>query len=197
MVLEGTKPHPNPKEALEQYTIPARTAAEILFLAQAVHGDLEGKRVADLGCGTGRLSIGAALLGAELVVGVDIDPEAIAVAARNGESVGVKGIQWVVSDISTLRGLFDTVIQNPPFGVRRRGADRRFLERALELGRVIYSLHKSDPDGRGFIKRLVEKQGGAITHLYQMDMYIPPTFDFHIRRRHRVAVDLYRVVRDA
>jgi predicted RNA methylase len=27
-----------------------------------------------------------------------------------------------------------------------------------------------------------------------MDMYIPPTFDFHVERRHRVAVDLYRVV---
>ncbi|MEM3439536.1 MAG: METTL5 family protein [Candidatus Bathyarchaeia archaeon] len=195
--MEEIKPHPNPKEALEQYTIPARTAAEILFLAQAVHGDLEGKRVADLGCGTGRLSIGAALLGAELVVGVDIDPEAIAVATRNSESVGVRGIQWVISDISALRGTFDTVIQNPPFGVRRRGADRAFLEKALELGRVIYSLHKSDPDSREFIKRLVEKQGGAITHLYQMDIYIPPTFDFHIKRKHRVAVDLYRVVRHA
>ncbi|MEM3462113.1 MAG: METTL5 family protein [Candidatus Bathyarchaeia archaeon] len=195
--MEEIKPHPNPKEALEQYTIPARTAAEILFLAQSVHGDLEGKRVADLGCGTGRLSIGAALLGAELVVGVDIDPEAIAVATRNSESVGVRGIQWVISDISALRGTFDTVIQNPPFGVRRRGADRAFLEKALELGRVIYSLHKSDPDSREFIKRLVEKQGGAITHLYQMDIYIPPTFDFHIKRKHRVAVDLYRVVRHA
>jgi putative methylase len=192
--LEGVRPHPNPKEALEQYTIPARAAAEILFIAQAIHGDLEGKSVADLGCGTGRLSIGAALLGAEFVVGVDIDPEAIAVAARNGESVGIRGIQWVVSDISALRGEFDTVIQNPPFGVRRRGADREFLEKAIELGRVVYSLHKSDPDSRGFIKRLVEKHGGAVTHLYQMDMYIPPTFDFHVERRHRVAVDLYRVV---
>ena len=195
--MERTSPHPSPKESLEQYTIPAETAAEVLFLAQAGHGDLEGRKVADLGCGTGRLSIGAALLGAEFVVGVDLDPEAIAVAVRNGELAGAPGIQWAISDISALRGEFDTVIQNPPFGVRRRGADRKFLVRALELGRVVYSLHKSDPGGRGFIKRIVERHGGAITHLYQMDMYLPPIFDFHRERRHRVAVDLYRVVRCA
>ena len=40
-------------------------------------GDIEGKTVCDLGCGTGVLAIGAALLGADRVKGVDSDPKAV------------------------------------------------------------------------------------------------------------------------
>ena len=46
-------------------------------------GDFEGKRVIDLGAGTGMLSIGAALLGASHVLALDIDPEALEVAQQN------------------------------------------------------------------------------------------------------------------
>ena len=42
-----------------------------------------GSRVLDVGCGSGILSIAAALLGAEDVLGVEIDPDAVAVAAEN------------------------------------------------------------------------------------------------------------------
>jgi ribosomal protein L11 methyltransferase len=52
--------------------------------------DLEGREVADIGCGTGILAIAAAARGAR-VLAVDIDPEAVEVtgenAARNGVSV--------------------------------------------------------------------------------------------------------------
>lgn len=43
----------------------------------------EGDKVLDVGCGSGILSIAAALLGAEDVLGVDIDPVAVEVAAEN------------------------------------------------------------------------------------------------------------------
>ncbi len=42
-----------------------------------------GSRVAEPGCGTGVLSLAAALAGAETVTGTDIDPAAIAAAHRN------------------------------------------------------------------------------------------------------------------
>lgn len=48
-----------------------------------------GERVYDLGCGSGILSIIAALLGAEQVVGIDIDPNAADIAARNAARNGV------------------------------------------------------------------------------------------------------------
>lgn len=42
--------------------------------------------VLDVGTGSGILSIGAALLGAKDVLGIDIDPEAVAIAKRNVEA---------------------------------------------------------------------------------------------------------------
>jgi ribosomal protein L11 methyltransferase len=49
--------------------------------------DLDGKRVADVGCGSGILGIAAKKLGAE-VLGVDIDPVALAVTRENAERNG-------------------------------------------------------------------------------------------------------------
>ncbi|CCQ09527.1 Ribosomal protein L11 methyltransferase [Pseudoalteromonas luteoviolacea B = ATCC 29581] len=50
--------------------------------------DLSGKTVVDFGCGSGILGIAALKLGAQRVIGIDIDPQAIAAtkdnAARNG-----------------------------------------------------------------------------------------------------------------
>ncbi|QIA62239.1 50S ribosomal protein L11 methyltransferase [Vibrio astriarenae] len=50
--------------------------------------DLEGKTVIDFGCGSGILAIAAIKLGAEKVIGIDIDPQALLAskdnAARNG-----------------------------------------------------------------------------------------------------------------
>jgi ribosomal protein L11 methyltransferase len=47
--------------------------------------------VLDIGCGSGVLSIAAALLGAEFVLGVDIDEEAVSAATSNVESNGLSG----------------------------------------------------------------------------------------------------------
>ncbi|MEM2102984.1 MAG: 50S ribosomal protein L11 methyltransferase, partial [Candidatus Bathyarchaeia archaeon] len=89
--------HPSPKAYLEQYMIPSETAAEILYLAAYTYDDVIGKTVIDLGCGTGRLAIAAALLGARNAVGVDIDKIAIKEAMKNAERLGVKTkIDWIV-----------------------------------------------------------------------------------------------------
>ena len=51
--------------------------------------DMTGKRVLDLGCGSGILGIGAAVLGAESVVGCDIDPKCPDVAGANAAMNGI------------------------------------------------------------------------------------------------------------
>lgn len=51
----------------------------------------ESDKVLDVGCGSGILSIAAALLGAKDVLGVDIDPVAVEVAAENIALNGVSG----------------------------------------------------------------------------------------------------------
>lgn len=78
-----------PNVELEQYPTPPEIAAHMLMAAEA-EGDLgEDKLVADLGCGGGILGIGAACLGAEHVLLVDIDPKALEVAAENVEELEV------------------------------------------------------------------------------------------------------------
>jgi putative methylase len=192
--ISEIEPHPTPKAYLEQYTIPPEVAAEILYTAAYIYDDIINKTVVDLGCGTGRLAIGAALLGAREATGVDIDRVAVTVAQKNAEKMGVREkTRWIVADIDAVQGFFHAVLQNPPFGVQRREADRKFIKKSLELGHRIYSLHKSGKRNREFIKRFIERNGGRITGIFPMNLDIPRTFEFHTKRKHRVKVDLYRV----
>lgn len=67
--LEEIETFENPKIELEQYTTTPHIAACILHTAQNVYGDITDKAIADLGCGSGVLCIGAALLGAKYCTG--------------------------------------------------------------------------------------------------------------------------------
>lgn len=211
LALSKIQPYSKPAPDLEQYTISADVAATMLYIAAYSHGNIVNKRVVDLGCGTGRLAIGAALLGAKEVVGVDIDRNAVEVASNCAEKFDLrKKTQWIITDIDSVNGHFDTVLQNPPFGVQKRGADRKFVVKALELGSVIYSLHKR-PDhdsallkelktcGDGaiqvssssFMERFVEENGGTVDSVYALLMTIPHMFSFHSQKKHEFVVDLY------
>ena len=89
-VLSKIEAHPLPKVYLEQYTTPSSVVAETLYLAAYVYDDIIGKTVVDLGCGTGRLAIGAALLGARETFGVDVDKVAVNMARKNAERSNMK-----------------------------------------------------------------------------------------------------------
>ena len=201
---------PDPNVHLEQYTISEAVAATILYIAAYTNNDIAGKTVLDLGCGTGRLSLGAAYIGAKEVIGVDIDKRAIKVAVKNSMNVGLgNSVNWIVGDIAAIGGIFDTVLQNPPFGVQTREADRAFLVKALEVGKSVYSLHNhSETDIRlikqlkasggflqvepsPFLERFVNKNGGTIKGVYAMIMTMPKLFHFHHELKHNFVVDLY------
>jgi putative methylase len=216
LFLSQVKPHPSPQASLEQYTVSEAVAATMLYLAACAHDDIIDKAVLDLGCGTGRLALAASYLGARLVVGIDIDKAAVRIASENSEKAGLKAnVQWIAGDINAIRGTFDTVLQNPPFGVQKRAADRKFLEKALEVGRMIYSLHKHPRADRQlmkrlkantgsllrvapspFIKKFVEDHNGAVEAVYAMLMTIPRMFDFHTKTKHDFVVDLYLIKRN-
>jgi putative methylase len=192
--LSEIEAHPTPKAYLEQYTTPSKVVAETLYLAAYVYNDIINKTVADLGCGTGRLVIGAALLGAKEIFGVDIDRVAVRIARANATRMNITAeTNWVVAEIGVVKGTFDTVLQNPPFGVQRRRADRKFIEKALELGSTIYSFHKSGESNREFIKRFIEGHGGRITNIFPIRMEIPRIFEFHTKKKRNIEVDLYRI----
>ncbi len=192
--LQKLSSHPDPDVDLEQYMTPGDIAATLLRLA-FTHSSVKDKIVCDLGCGTGRLAIGSALLGAEKVVGVDVDDFALEIAENNADDAGVD-VEWVCSDVSSFeRNGFDTVVQNPPFGVQNRGADMVFLNKALDLADEVYSIHKAGSKNRNFISGQVKEQGGKITNMIEKEFHIPAQFDFHTRDVYRFMVDIYRIVR--
>lgn len=193
IILQELEPHPDPSVKLEQYMTPGDVAATMLHLAYS-QGAIKDKVVYDLGCGTGRLAVGAALLGSKKAVGIDIDESALEIARENARRSGVE-VELIRSDVREFNARdVDTVMQNPPFGVQRRGADMIFLEKALDLADEVYSLHKSTRENRGFIANRVRNMGRRITHRVELDFHIHRQFEFHTRNVHRFKVDLYRIL---
>ena len=194
MALSRLKGFPEPKPELEQYRTPGNVAAELLWLAHSL-GDIEGKTIADLGAGTGVLSIGACLLGAKKVYAVEVDETALEVARENASSLGIDCIEFVNSDVSSFSMGVDTVIMNPPFGSQNPHADRPFLVKAFEISDVVYSIHLAKPEVRRFIETFVGDFGFSITHRVTLPFEIPAQFFFHRKRLERVLVDVYRFER--
>ncbi|XP_058082413.1 uncharacterized protein LOC131230519 [Magnolia sinica] len=71
--------------------------------AENTFGDISGKVVADFGCGCGTLGIAGALLGAEHVVGIDIDSQSLEIASLNAADLeldinliwcNIKNLKW-------------------------------------------------------------------------------------------------------
>ena len=187
IILEGLEGFSSPSLEWEQYATPARVAADMLYLA-SLRGDLG--RVLDLGCGTGILAIGAALLGAQ-AVGVDIDPKALRVARSNARKAGVH-VDFIQADVRTLvMASVDAVVMNPPFGAQwSSGGDRQFLIKAMELAPVIYSLHNTG--SVGFIRRFVEPC--RVEEVYEVEFPLKRCFDFHSCEVKQIQVELFRIV---
>lgn len=128
----------------------ATGAAHMLFTMESNFGDLANRRVLDLGCGCGMLSIGAAMFDCGQVVAIDVDTDALATAVQNAEEFELN-IDFLQADLgpgipSILSpGSFDTVVMNPPFGTKNNaGIDMVFLRRAWQLSSgAVYSLHKT------------------------------------------------------
>jgi len=188
--LQQVMPHPEPQVALEQYTIPADLAADILFEACYVYDDIETKSVADLGTGTGRLALGASMLGAGYVVGIDLDHNSLRVASRNAKLLGIHP-DWVCGLVEGLRGKVDTVLMNPPFGTKKQHADIHFLQIALALGTTIYSIHKSST--REYLTRWLQGRANKTERILSTKMEIPHQFSFHTKRSRKVEVDVFRI----
>ncbi|KAJ1987833.1 hypothetical protein H4R33_002698 [Dimargaris cristalligena] len=81
--LQEVEVFDQPKVQFEQYPTSAHLAARIIYTAENTYGDIRGQAVADLGCGCGMLSIAAGMLEAGYLCGLDIDPDALAIAQTN------------------------------------------------------------------------------------------------------------------
>ena len=172
-ILFNSPDFKQPIPELEQYSTPSDIALEMIKKVNA-SGNLSGK-VADLGCGTGRLAIAAAILGAK-VTGFEIDQKAISIAKDYSELNNLE-ITWINQPIEGVEDSFDTVIMNPPFGSQRPGADKIFLEKAMEIAAHIWTIHLSRT--RKFIEKLVEDNNYQIIELYEFRYPLEKTMPFH------------------
>jgi putative methylase len=186
--LERVPPFARGRAALEQIASPAEAAAEMLESALAA-GDLAGETVVDLGAGTGRLAIGAALLGAAAVTAVEIDASAIRVGRSAADAAHV-AIEWVEGDVAEYTGRAHTVVMNPPFGAQRRGADRPFWTTALRSAEAaVYAFALAD--SRTFIAERAVERPAYIDATRPVAWELGRLFPHHRKDRVPIAVDLW------
>ncbi len=179
-----------PRADLEQVVTAPERAADLLE-ATAVDGGLAGRSVVDLGSGTGRLAIGAALLGARPVVAVEVDAELLKVAEPAARAAGVV-VDFRLLDAREYRGMADVVVMNPPFGAQRRGADRPFWDAAFATARRgIFAFALSE--SRTFIARRAVARSAQIVATRPVAWELPRTFAHHSRGRVKLDVDLWSI----
>ncbi len=192
ILLEGLGSYRNPAPHLEQYQTPAPLAARLLHQA-SMEGEINGRSVCDLGCGTGILAIGAAILGGDPVFGIDIDEEALRIARQNAVSSGVNPefIQGDLRDPSFIGRIprCDTVVMNPPFGAQTAHADRPFIDAALDIGQVCYGIFNAG--SRIFIEGYVQGRA-TLEEVVSARFPIKRTFSFHTREVREIDVEIIR-----
>ena len=192
MLLEKIPKPASPIPRLEQYITPAPIAADAIFTAYQ-WGNIQDKNIVDLGCGTGRLAVGAYLMGAKKVQGIDVDPQVIKEAQENAGKNNYS-IEFNAQDIKDVQTNCDTVLMNPPFGAQKSNlhADRKFIEKGFEISSVIYSFHltKTVP----FIEKMISALNGEITLQKDYEFPIKWMFDFHNKQVVSYKVALLRII---
>ena len=186
----------NPKLMAEQYATDSEAAAEALWFAY-MSGDIEGKAVADFGCGPGIFGVAALLLGAEKVYFVDNDKEAIEICRKNiAAAVGEEDNAVILADdVAKFKERVDTVVQNPPFGTKAKHADRQFLLQAFKAANVVYSMHKIET--ADFVMKIAADNGFVVTNILPLQLQLKNTYEFHRSKMKRVDVGLFRIVKRA
>ena len=170
-----------PKVEQEQYSTPGNIAADVLWNA-FMNKDIENKTIIDAACGPGFLGIGCLALSAKKVYFIDKSIEAINIAKKNlcfGEDkLNTKfDADFIIEDIEKIKLKADVVIQNPPFGTKKRHADKVFLLKAFESAPVVYSFHKLAT--KKFIETIAKDNNFKITHLHRYDFPLKATQKFH------------------
>jgi len=194
--LQQVEEFDSPKILLEQYPTRPHIAACMLHTMAATFGDIEGRTVADLGCGCGVLSLGCVMLGADFVTGFDIDPDALAIFQQNIEEFEMDNLELVNLDTRNIgpdwKGRVDTVVMNPPFGTKHnKGLDLVFLEAGLEMASTaVYSLHKTST--RDHVLSKARSWGAEGRVLAELRYDLPATYKHHKKASVDICVDFIR-----
>ncbi|MFP4523625.1 MAG: METTL5 family protein [Candidatus Woesearchaeota archaeon] len=196
ILLSQLKTFPRPRIDLEQYSSDGDVAASLLWRA-FLQGDIFGKHILDLGAGTGLLGIGALLLGAAHVTFVDIDAKAQTYIKENIKlledwelTIPLRRCTYIESDVRHLDKTItaDTVIMNPPFGTKRKHADKLFLQQAIIRAPVVYSMHKTSTEA--FLDAFARTQDCQLVWQEDTSFPIKNTQKIHRKKIQRIEVRL-------
>ena len=89
-----------------------------------------------------------------------------------------------------------TTIMNPPFGVKKRTADRIFLEKAFSFSNVVYSIHLAGEKVFRFISKFCERFDWHIDNFFPYNMILERTFQFHTKKTKYIDVNVFRFVKN-
>jgi|TARA_Y100000034_G_scaffold114964_1_gene151639 putative methylase len=182
---------------LEQYQTDSEIAAEVLWIA-FMNNDIKDKVIGDLGCGNGVLGLGALILGAKKVYFIDVDKKVLEIAKEN-KKVLEKELNekldaiFMNEEIKSFNKKVDVVIENPPFGVKEKHADKEFLIKAMDISNVVYSFHKIESED--FIEKLSNDNGFIVKDVIKIKFPIKSSFKFHRKKVHFVDVGCFRLNR--
>ena len=117
-------------------------------LLEACGGSLEGKRVLDLACNCGGVSIEAARSGAEHVLGIDIVPKYIEQARLLARALDLPQLDFKLMSVDEIEDQFDVVLnfgllyhlENPVLSMRR------IADATTHLMIVETALHRASPE---------------------------------------------------
>lgn len=165
--------------------------------------DLDGKRVAEVGTGSGILALAAARAGARHVVAIDINPNAAAAAHQNAHANAFGGrVTAVCSNLLAAlaaRPIFDVILSSPQSfaGEPRDLSDRAWhagpgyrdiaplFEQArdrLAPGGRMYVLLSSDSD-LGLMGALIERAGFAARVVGERSLVVESFILYELRAR--------------
>ena len=109
-------------------------------------------------------------------------------AIKSEYSVTGKAV-FVNKDIAKFSNKSDIVVENPPFGVKNKHADRTFLEKAMKVAPVIYSLHKSE--SKEFIHTLARDNNFEVEEEMELLFPLKASMNYHSRKIYRFNVTLF------
>jgi putative methylase len=192
--LSKLKNYETPSLELEQYATPDTIAADWIW-QMALRGEVAGKTFLDAASGPGILGIALLLMGAKKIYFVDKDESAMKLAIENynqiKEEYEIGEAEFIINDISLFDQEVDITVQNPPFGTKTEHADKKFLEKAFEVSKIVYSMHKFST--KSFVEAIAKDFNFKITNLYRYDFPIKATFMHHKKPVKMIDVGLWRM----
>ena len=203
-IIQNTETFTNPIIELEQYSVNASCAVDLIYYAGFEYNDINKAFIIDLGAGTGRLSIVSALFNASNVLSVDIDINALKILKKNVHSLELDNIVFPlcadieffeISQRAFLKKVKVTTIMNPPFGVQTKYADRIFLKKAFNFSDIVYSIHLANKKVFNFISTYINKLSWKIDNVLPFNMILEKTFPFHTQKTKKIDVHIYRFIK--